>query len=100
MVTTCLSTCVLGVDASLISIEVDTISSQLPSLSIVGLGDKSVQEARERIVSAIKNSGFEWPRKKIVINLAPADLPKIGTSYDLGIAIGILSASDQVVFDN
>ena len=81
---------VLGLEAFLINVEVDTISSQLPSLTIVGLADKSVQEAKERIVSAIKNSELEWPRKKIVVNLAPADFPKIGTAFDLPIAVGIL----------
>lgn len=99
MVTTCLSTSILGVDASIINIEVDTINSQLPSLTIVGLADKSVQEAKERIVSAIKNSGYEWPRKKIVINMAPADIPKAGTAFDLAISIGILAASEQVNFN-
>jgi magnesium chelatase family protein len=96
MVITCLSSAVIGIDAELIHAEIDILASQLPSFTIVGLPDKSVQEAKERIVSAIKNSGFEWPRKKIVVNLAPADIPKIGTSFDLPIAIGILIASDQL----
>lgn len=100
MVVTSLCTSVIGVDASVVTIEVDIINAQLPSLTIVGLPDKSVQEAKERIVSAIKNSGYEWPRKKIVVNMAPADIPKAGTSYDLAIAIGILGASQQVNFDS
>jgi len=100
MVVVSLSTSVIGVDASIVTIEVDTINSQLPSLTIVGLPDKSIQEAKERIISAIKNSGYEWPRKKIVVNMAPADLPKVGTSYDLPIALGILGASQQINFES
>ncbi|MFW5719992.1 MAG: YifB family Mg chelatase-like AAA ATPase [Candidatus Dojkabacteria bacterium] len=93
------SASIIGIDAELIHIEVDTLSSQLPGLTIVGLPDKSVQEAKERIISAVKNSGFSWPRKKIVVNLAPADIPKTGTVYDLPIALAILASSDQVSYD-
>ena len=90
---------VIGIEGRRVISEVDTLLAQLPSLSIVGLPDKSIQEAKERIVSAIKNSGLEWPRKKIVVNLAPADLQKIGTHLDLAIAISILFAGGQVDFD-
>lgn len=96
MVKRTFSASVVGVDAEIITIEVDTLQAQLPSFTIVGLPDKAVQEAKERIISAIKNSGLEWPRKKIVVNLAPADTLKTGTGFDLPIAIAILAATDQV----
>jgi magnesium chelatase family protein len=91
---------VIGVDGKLIICEVDTLNAQLPSFSIVGLPDKSVQEAKERIVSAIKNSGLEWPRKKIVVNLAPADLQKNGTHLDLSIGVSILFSDGQIEFNS
>lgn len=90
---------VLGIEGKQVTCEVDILNAQLPSFTIVGLPDKSIQEAKERIVSAIKNSGLEWPRKKIIVNLAPADLQKIGTHLDLAIAIAILYADEQVNFD-
>jgi magnesium chelatase family protein len=99
MIATTLTTTLLGLDAQIIHIEVDMFPAQLPGLVIVGLPDKAVQEARERIIAAIKNSGFDWPRKKIIINLAPADIPKVGTAFDLPIAIALLLSSGQVDFD-
>lgn len=90
------SAAILGIDAEMINIEVDMARAQLPSLVIVGLPDKTVQEAKERIVSAVKNSEIEWPRKKIVVNLAPADLPKSGTGYDLPITIAILKSAELI----
>jgi len=80
-----------GIDAYPIDIEVD-ISKGLPSISIVGLPDQAVKESRDRLKPAIKNSGFEFPSGKIVINLAPADLKKEGSYFDLPIAIGILTS--------
>jgi len=85
----------LGLEAEKVEIEVD-LHKGLPSFSIVGLGDAAVQESRERVRSAIKNSGFEFPRKKIVVNLAPADLKKHGPRFDLPIALGILAATGQI----
>jgi magnesium chelatase family protein len=99
MVGRALSATILGIDAKIIQIEVDTIPSQLPGFTIVGLPDKAVQEAKERIISAIKNSDFEWPRRRIIVNLAPADIPKSGTAFDVPIALSILAASDQITFD-
>lgn len=93
-----LSASIVGIDAELICIEVDLMASQLPSFTVVGLPDKAVQEAKERIVSAIKNTGFHWPRKKIIVNLAPADIPKTGTVFDVAIALAILACSDQVTY--
>lgn len=93
------SAAVVGLDAVPVEVEVDIASQGLPSFTIVGLPDKAVEEARERVRSAIKNSGAEFPAKKIIVNLAPADLPKEGPSYDLPIALGILLASGQLKAD-
>jgi len=89
------SASVLGLDAMPIEVEVD-ISNGLPSLTIVGLPDKAIDESKERVRSAIKNSGVVFPVKKLTINLAPADLKKEGPAYDLPIAIGILIADEQI----
>ena len=78
-----------GLDGYLVDVQVDT-SSGMPSLEVVGLPDATVKESRERVRTAIKNSGFEFPSRKIVINMAPADTRKEGSFFDLPIAIGIL----------
>lgn len=85
---------VLGIDAFKIEIEAD-ISEMLPSFTIVGLPDGAVRESRERVMSAIKNSGYEFPSRKVTINMAPADIKKEGSAYDLPIALGLLIASSQ-----
>lgn len=85
----------LGVNAPLISVEVH-LSNGLPGLTLVGLPETTVKEARDRVRSAIINSGYTFPAKKITINLAPADLPKEGGRYDLPIAIALLAASEQL----
>lgn len=90
------SSAVVGFDAVPVEVEVDISSQGLPSFTIVGLPDKAVEEAKERVRSAIKNSGADFPPKRITVNLAPADLPKEGPSYDLPIALGILLASEQL----
>ncbi len=79
----------IGLEAHRITVEIDVINS-LPSISIVGLPDTAINEARDRVRSAIKNSGYTFPAKKVVVNLAPADIKKVGTNFDLPIAIGIL----------
>ena len=84
-----------GIDGIPIDVEVD-IGSGLPAFNIVGLPDASVQEARERVRSAIRNAGFEFPLRRITVNLAPADVRKEGPTYDLPIAVAILVASEQV----
>ncbi len=89
---------VVGLDAQEVEVEVD-ISSGLPSMTIVGLPDTAVQEARERVRSAIRNSGCQFPMKRITVNLAPADLKKAGPAYDLPIAVGVLLSSEQVSVD-
>lgn len=94
-----LSAAVVGLDAVPIEVEIDIASQGLPSFTIVGLPDKAVEEARERVRSALKNSGADFPAKRITVNLAPADLPKEGPSYDLPIAVGILLATEQLKAD-
>jgi len=89
------SCAVVGLDGAIVEVEVD-ISSGLPAFTIVGLPDAAVQEARERVRSAIRNSGCTFPMKRIVVNLAPADLKKAGPAYDLPIAVGILLSSEQI----
>jgi len=86
------SSAIVGLESVLIEVEVDIASKGLPSFTIVGLPDKAVEEARERVKSAVVNSGIEFPERKIIVNLSPADLPKTGPSFDLPIAVGILTA--------
>ncbi len=86
---------VFGLQARAIEVEAD-VSSQLPGIFIVGLPDKAVEEARERVRSALKNSGCEFPRTKVTVNLAPADVKKEGSAYDLPIALSLLAASQQL----
>ena len=74
----------------------DIPNEGLPAFNMVGLPDKAVEEAKERVRSAIKNSGADFPTSRITVNLAPADLPKAGPAYDLPIALGILIASGQI----
>ena len=90
-----LSAAVLGLNCELVEVEADTSASN-PGIFIVGLPDKAVDESRERVRSAIKNSDLSMPRGKVTINLAPADLKKEGPAYDLPIAISILLASKQL----
>jgi magnesium chelatase family protein len=90
-----ISASILGVVGTPVRVEVD-VAFGLPALTIVGLAGSQVQEARERVRSAIRNSGFELPARRITVNLSPADLPKDGTGYDLAIAVGILAASGQL----
>jgi len=90
-----LSRAQLGIDAPEVRVEVH-ISNGLPAFTLVGLAETAVREARDRVRSAIINSGFEFPDRRITVNLAPADLPKEGGRYDLPIALGILAASEQV----
>jgi magnesium chelatase family protein len=85
----------VGLDAPLVTIETH-LSNGLPGLSIVGLPEAAVKESKDRVRSAIINSGFEFPLNRITINLAPADLPKDGGRFDLPIALGILAASGQI----
>ncbi len=85
----------VGIEAPLVTVEVH-LANGLPAFHIVGLAEKAVQESRERVRSAIANAGFEFPARRITVNLAPADLPKEGGRFDLPIALGILAASGQI----
>lgn len=84
-----------GLRAPLVSIETH-LTNGLPAFNLVGLAEAAVKESRERVRSAILNSGYEFPTRRITVNLAPADLPKEGTRFDLAIALGILAASGQI----
>jgi magnesium chelatase family protein len=89
---------IVGLEGHPVDVEVD-VTSGLPAMTIVGLPDTAVQEAKERVRAAIRNSGYTFPMKRIVVNLAPADLKKAGPAYDLPIAVGILLSSEQVKGD-
>ncbi|MDR6227624.1 magnesium chelatase domain-containing protein [Desmospora profundinema] len=86
---------VLGIDGYIVEVEVD-ISNGLPAFEVVGLPDPAVREARDRVRSAVKNTGYPFPLQRITANLAPADRKKEGAGFDLAIAIGVLAASGQV----
>ena len=86
---------VIGLDGYVVQVEVD-ISAGLPAFNIVGLPDTAVQEAKERVRAALRNSGCEFPLRRITVNLAPADLKKEGPSYDLPIAVCMVLSSGQV----
>jgi magnesium chelatase family protein len=89
------SAALFGVEASPVQVEVD-VSFGLPSFTMVGLPDASVRESRDRVRSAIRNSGFEFPQQRITVNLAPADVRKAGSSFDLPIALGVLAATGLI----
>jgi len=95
MLSKILSSATYGIDAYIIEVETH-VEKQIPGFIIVGLPDSAVKESRERVTAAIKNSGFEYPLKKITVNLAPADIKKEGSSFDLPIAIGLLSATGLI----
>jgi magnesium chelatase family protein len=95
MLSTVRSCATFGVDAYIIDVET-TVEHHIPSFTVVGLPDSAIRESRERVCAAIKNSGMKFPPRKIVINLAPADIRKEGCGFDLPIAIGILLATEQI----
>ncbi|MFM8009051.1 MAG: magnesium chelatase domain-containing protein, partial [Dolichospermum sp.] len=92
------SASIVGIDAVKVGVEVD-VSGGLPGIVILGLPDSAIQESKERVKATLKNAGFAFPMRKIVINLTPADLRKEGPAFDLPISIGILAASEQVNAD-
>jgi len=94
-----LSSSTYGIDAFIVEVETH-YEKQLPAFIIVGLPDSAVKESRERVTASIKNSGFDFPLKKITVNLAPADIKKEGSSFDLPIAIGLLAAAEQINIEN
>ncbi|HEY5669871.1 MAG TPA: YifB family Mg chelatase-like AAA ATPase [Anaerolineales bacterium] len=89
------SCAVIGLEGVIVEVEVDT-GQGLPGMTIVGLPDAAVQESRERVQAAVRNAGFEYPRKRIVVNLAPATVRKEGPAYDLPIALGVLVMSERI----
>ncbi|RJQ27524.1 ATP-binding protein [Candidatus Parcubacteria bacterium] len=93
-----LSTAVVGLDGVLVEVETEILSG-LPSFNIVGLPDKAVEESKERVRSSLSNIGADFPSKRIIVNLAPGDLPKEGPSFDLPIAISILVSTGQLTAD-
>ena len=99
MISKVMSGALFGLDAYIITVETDMYSA-LPGIDIVGLPDAAVKESKERVKSAIKNSGFSLPQKRIVINLAPANTKKNGAYLDLPITVAILAASGQIVCDS
>jgi magnesium chelatase family protein len=92
------SCAVVGMEGYMVQVEVD-ISPGLPAFFLVGLPDEAIQESKERVRGAIRNSGFTFPMKRISVNLAPADLKKEGPAYDLPIAVAVLLSSDQLAAD-
>ncbi len=95
MIAKIFSSAISGIDAYIVQVEVD-IARGLPAFSTVGLPEGAVRESKDRVKSAIKNSGFEFPSHRITVNLAPADIKKEGSAFDLPIAIGILTATDLI----
>ncbi|WP_458119202.1 YifB family Mg chelatase-like AAA ATPase [Paenibacillus sp. Z6-24] len=91
------SACLQGIHGVMVEVETD-LSNGLPMVSIIGLPDSAIRESVERVRSAIKNCGFTFPSQRVTINLAPADLRKEGSAFDLAIAMGILATSDQIIF--
>ena len=94
-----LSSAVIGIDAYIVEVEVD-ISQGLPSFSTVGLPEGAVRESKERVKASIKNSGYQFPSDRITVNLAPADIKKEGSAFDLPMAIGILAATGLISKDS
>ena len=90
------SATIVGIDAVKVGVEVDVSAGGLPGIVVLGLPDVAIQESRERVRAMLKNSGYAFPLRKIVVNLTPADLRKEGPSFDLPISVGILAASEQV----
>ncbi|MEB3101181.1 YifB family Mg chelatase-like AAA ATPase [Ferviditalea candida] len=94
-----ISSCVNGMNGRLVEVEID-LSNGLPQMNIVGLPDNSIRESTDRVRSAIKNCNFSFPMERITVNLAPADLRKEGSAFDLAIAVGILQTSGQIHLDD
>ncbi len=96
MVARIMSCALIGLEGVLVTVEVD-IAGGLPAFHVVGLGDAAVQESRERVRAAVRNSGYEFPARRVTASLAPSDLRKAGPAYDLSIALGLLAATNQLV---
>ena len=98
MLASVMSSALMGIDAYIVKVEID-ISDGLPAFATVGLPDNAVKESRERVTAAIKNSGFYFPSSRITANLAPADVRKEGSAFDLPMAVGVIAATGQVRTD-
>jgi magnesium chelatase family protein len=96
MLSKVLSSSVIGIEAHTVEVEVDISARGLPHFSMVGLPDAAVKESRDRVRAALKNIGFNFPLKQITVNLAPADLKKEGSAFDLPIAIGIITSEGLI----
>ena len=96
MLATITSGAIVGLDAQPVAVEVDIASQGFPAFSIVGLPDKAIEEAKERVRAALGNSQAKFPDRRITVNLSPADLPKQGPAYDFPISLGILLAADHL----
>ncbi|HMM29570.1 MAG TPA: YifB family Mg chelatase-like AAA ATPase [Aggregatilineaceae bacterium] len=94
------SCAIVGLEGDLVQVEVDFNPYGMPAFTVVGLPDAAVQESRERVRAAIRNSGLQFPNKRYTVNLAPADLRKEGPAYDLPMALGVLAATDQVPLES
>src|SRR5215210_4435315 len=94
-----LTCAVVGLEGELVQVEVDIARQGLSNFTIVGMPDTAVQEARERVRAAVRNSGLVFPPRRTTVNLAPAELRKSGPSYDLPIAVGVLLASEQIAVE-
>jgi magnesium chelatase family protein len=100
MLSKILSATTIGVDAYIVEVEIDLSQGLSSNSSIVGLAAKSVRESRDRVKAAIRNSGFDFPYRRMTCNLAPADIRKDGVAFDLPIAIGMLASSEQIKGDH
>ncbi len=92
MLSKILSATLIGIDAHIVGVEVDVAAKGLPHFSTVGLPDAAVKESKDRVRTALKNTGFNFPLKQITVNLAPANIKKEGSAFDLPIALGIIIA--------
>lgn len=99
MLATIATTALLGIDAYRVDIEVDLARQGMPAFTMVGLAEGAVRESKERVFSALKNSGFKLPPSRITVNLAPADMRKAGSGYDLPLAIGLLMGAGVLPAD-
>lgn len=95
MATIIISFSTTGIQGQLIKIETDILQG-MPGVNIVGLGDTAIKEAKERVEAAIINAKFDFPQKKVIINLSPSNIKKSGSKFDLGMAIGLLLKTNQI----
>jgi len=99
MVATAISCAVQGLSGVPVTVEVD-VANGLPSFTIVGLTDRAIQEARERVRAAVRNAGFDFPQRRVTVNLAPAEVPKEGSGFDLAIAVALLRTGRELPLDD